>query len=300
MPSPLHALFATAIPRLTGAGDLVDAELERASVIERQQTRPRGLPTWSVPAFARRFAVERQDAGGFPSYVITRRGHRPTRTVVHLHGGAYVAPIDAVHVRYGLALTKALDARLVLPDYPLAPEHTWRDSHTQLADLTEAWSGRPGGAVLVGDSAGGGLALAVAQTLRDRGGAQPRSMVLHSPWADLTMSAPDTDEFDRRDAWLFLSKAHEYGGWWAGSPADLGRPEVSPALADLSGLPPTVMFYGGRELLTPTCRMLARRAAEAGWSLTAVEEPGAMHVYTLLPGLPEGRRALRRAVEHCR
>ncbi len=300
MPSPLHALLATAIPRLTGAGDLVDAERERAFVVERQQARGRELPTWSVPGFARRFAVERQDAGGFPSYVLTRRGHRPSRTVVHLHGGAYVAPIDAVHVRYGLALAKALDARLVLPDYPLAPEHTWRDSHTQLADLTAEWAGRDGGAVLVGDSAGGGLALAVAQTLRDRGGPRPGRMVLHSPWADLTMSAPGTDEYDRRDTWLFLSKGLEYAGWWAGSPDDLARPEVSPALGDLAGLPPAIMFYGGRELLTPTCRALARRAAEAGWSLTAVEEPGAMHVYSLLPGLPERRRALHRTVEFCR
>lgn len=299
MPSALHQLYVTAIPRLFESGELVDVETERAGILDLQRRRPQGLPTWAVPRFARRFSVEEQDAGGFPSYVITPRGRRVRRTVVLLHGGAYVAPIDALHVRYGLRLARRLGARLVLPDYPLAPEHTWRDSHDQLVDLVAHWSAEPGGAILVGDSAGGGLALAVAQSVRDRGGPQPSRMVLLSPWADLTMSAPDTEDYDRRDPWLFLSKAHAYGRFWAGDD-ELDRYEVSPALGDLSGLPPTLLQFGGRELLTPTCRMLARRAPEAGWRLTALEEPGALHVYALMPGLSEGRRALRRAVEFCR
>jgi epsilon-lactone hydrolase len=299
VPSALHRLYAAAIPRLFDSGELVDADAERAAVRERQRERPGGLPTWAVPGFRRRYLVETQDAGGFPAYVITPRRGPVHRTIVLMHGGAYVAPIDALHVRYGLALGRRLRARLVVPDYPLAPEHSWRDSHEQLVDLTARWSAEPGGAVLVGDSAGGGLALAVAQSLRDRGGAQPSRLVLLSPWSDLTMSAPGTEEYDRRDPWLFLSKAHAYARFWAGDD-DVARREVSPALGDLAGLPPALLVYGGGELLTPTCRMLAHRATESGWRLTAVEEPGALHVYSLMPGLPEGRRAFRRTVEFCR
>jgi acetyl esterase/lipase len=60
------------------------------------------------------------------------------------------------------------------------------------------------------------------------------------------------------------------------------------------------MFSGTRDLLAPGCRLLVRRASEAGWRLTAVEEPGLIHVYGLMPGLPEARRAFRRTVEFCR
>ena len=77
------------------------------------------------------------------------------------------------------------------------------------------------------------------------------------------------------------------------APSDLGRPEVSPALGDLAGLPPALMFCGTRDTLMPGCRLLARRAAEAGWDLTYVEEPGLLHVFPILPFIPEARQAWR-------
>jgi acetyl esterase/lipase len=124
--------------------------------------------------------------------------------------------------------------------------------------------------------------------------------VLHAPWVDLTTSTPETDAYDEVDPWLFKGKMRTYAQWWAGTPEDLGRPEVSPGLGDLSGLPPALMFYGTRDLLAPGCRLLRRRAAEAGWDLTAVEERGLIHVYPLLPYLPEARKAFARTVEFVR
>lgn len=300
VPSALHQFYAATVPRLRRAGELEDEPTERARVLELQRDLTRGLPTWAVPGFARRYAVSQEDCGGFPAFVLTPRRGPVERSVVHLHGGAFVSPIDPFHVRYAVALADALRARVVLPDYPLTPDHTWRDSHKQLVDVTARWAAAPGGAVLVGDSAGGGLAVAVAQSLRDTGAAPPTHLVLVSPWVDLTMSAPDTAEFARQDPWLHLGKAHAYARWWAGSEADLVRPEVSPALGDLSGLPPAIMFSGTRDLLAPGCRLMTERAAAAGWRLAAIEEPGLIHVYAMMPGLPEARRAFRRTVEHCR
>ena len=114
------------------------------------------------------------------------------RTVVYLHGGGYVAADRPVHVRYAARLASALGARVVLPDYPLTPEHTWRDSHDAMADLAERLGADSEEVVLAGDSAGGGYALALALTLRDRGGPQPSRLLLHSPWVDLTTSTPET------------------------------------------------------------------------------------------------------------
>ncbi|MGN0062903.1 MAG: alpha/beta hydrolase [Nocardioides sp.] len=297
MPSAGHEFIARVVPRLRKARDLDDEARERARVERWHAGLDRTLPTRLVPGLARRFDVVTQDAGGFPTYVLTPRDVAVRRTVHYLHGGGYMAPIDPFHVRYVTRLATALGARVVLPDYPLAPEYTWRDSHDALVAQTDRWAREPGGVVLAGDSAGGGLALAVAQSVRDRGLAAPTHLVMHAPWVDLTTSTPETADFARRDPWLFFSKLDAYAGWWAGSDEDLARPEVSPALGDLSGLPPALVLYGTRDLLAPGCRLLRRRAAEAGWALTGVEEPDLLHVYGLFPFIPEARRAMRQVVE---
>ncbi len=200
-------------------------------------------------------------------------------------------------MRYAARLATGLGARVVMPDYPLTPEHTWRDAHGPIVDLVERLLDSSEDVVLVGDSAGGGLALAVALALRDRGGRQPSHLLLISPWVDLTISTPETHEVTRDDPWLFIGKMQAYAEWWAGSPDDLGRPEVSPGLGDLAGLPPALMFFGTRDSLAPGGRLLTRRAREAGWPLTSVEEPGLLHVYPILPFIPEAGRAWRQTLE---
>ncbi|KRF37206.1 alpha/beta hydrolase [Nocardioides sp. Soil805] len=299
MPSRRHQLLAVAIPRLRASSDLDSEPAERARVVAGHESLDGTLPTRAVRGFERRFDVRGEELGGFAAHVVTPRGADPVRTLYYLHGGGFTSGIDAIHVRYATRLARALRARVVLPDYPLAPEHTWRDSHDALVAHAARWADEPGGIVLAGDSAGGGLALAVAESMRGRGHTPATHLVLHAPWVDLTTSTPETAEFAKRDTWLFLGKLHAYAGWWAGTPEDLGRPEVSPGLADLSGLPPALMLYGTRDLLAPGCRLLATRAAEARWDLAWVEEPDLIHVYGILPFLPESRRAFRQVVEFC-
>ena len=229
--------------------------------------------------------------------MITPREGRVHRTLYYVHGGGYMAPIDAFHVRYATRLAKAIGARIVMPDYPLAPLHDWRDSHDALVADAAAWSSRPEGIVLAGDSAGGGLALALAISMRDRGMTPANRLLMHAPWVDLTTSTlAETKAADATDPWLFFGKLQAYALWWAGSAEALARPEVSPALANLSNLPKALMLYGTRDLLHPGCRLLTRRAHEAGWDLTAIEEPDLIHVYGLLPGIPESARAFDQAV----
>ena len=301
MPSLRHQLLARVVPKVRKSRDLDDEPSERARVERWHARLDRAFPTRLVPRFDRRFTLETEDAGGFPSYVVTPRGRTPRRTVLHVHGGGFMAPIDPFHVRYAARLATALGARVVMPDYPLAPEHSWRDSFEQMTSLAARCAeDSPDGMVLLGDSAGGGYALALAIALRDRGLPQPSHLLLLSPWVDLTTSTPDTAEVSATDPWLFIGKLHAYAEWWAGSAEDLGRPEVSPGLADLSGLPPALMFCGTRDTLVPGCRLLARRAAEAGWDLTYVEEPGLIHVYPQLPIVPEARRAFRQTLEFLR
>ncbi len=189
MPSRLHAVYARLVPRVRRAGEMVgDEPAERARVEEWHATLDRTLPTSAVPRFARKWSVVIEEVAGFPTYVISPRHRVPTRTLFYLHGGGFMAPISAWQVRYVVRLADAIGARVVLPDYPLAPEHSWRDSFKPVADLAARWAAEPGGIVLAGDSSGGGYALAIALALRDR-----RRRAADPPRAARAVDRPDDE-----------------------------------------------------------------------------------------------------------
>ena len=249
------------------------------------------IPSRQGRGWTRGLEVTSLDGSGFPVHDLRVAGVRPGRTLLYLHGGGFVSPLDRAHWRYVARLARRFDLRVVLPEYPLAPAHSWRDSHEALLRLFEQVAiESPGGVVLAGDSAGGGYALALAQAIAARPGPQPTRLVLVSPWVDLTDQTPGTVEAAGRDPWLKLSRLRLFGQWWAGDD-DVTRAEVSPLNGDLTGLPPALMWCGTHDLLQPQCRLLADRAAAQAWDLRYVEEPGLIHVYPILP-VPEARRAL--------
>jgi epsilon-lactone hydrolase len=287
VPSLRHQLLASALPLVRGSSEVTDPESMRREKLIEQATGPTDPPR----RWTRGLEVGRIDGYGFGVHDLRVAGTTPSRTLLYLHGGAYVSPADGAHWRYVARLARRFDLRVVLPAYPLAPTHTWRDSHDAMVRLFEQVAiESPGGVVLAGDSAGGGYALALAQQVTARPGPQPTHLVLLAPWVDLTDSAPGTFEAATRDPWLKLSRLRLFGQWWAGED-DPTRPECSPLNGDLSRLPKAVMWCGTRDLLQPQCRQLAERAVEQGWDLRYVEEQGLIHVYPLLP-VPEARRAL--------
>ena len=287
MPSPQHQLLTRVIPVLRRRSEVHAPDLVRRSVLDAQAAAdpspPRGV--------ARAVDVRRDEAFGLPVFEVSARGSRPTRSVLYLHGGGFVSGLDRLHWRYAARLARRLGVKVVLPAYPLTPTHTWQDALPPLLELfDEVAAGSPDGVVLMGDSAGGGLAVGLAQRLVARGGAQPSHLVAFAPWVDLTGETPGTEQAALDDPWLTLPKLRLYGEWWgAGDP---GSADASPLHGDLAGLPPTLLLCGTRDLLVPQSRLLADRAERAGTPLTYVEEPGLLHVYPLLP-IPEARRAWR-------
>ena len=279
------------IPVVRRAAEVDDPDRVRRQVLDRQAKAGSDPPPRSV----RGLDVADIDGVGFPVFDVQPTGTTPTRTVLFLHGGGFVGGIDRFHWRFVSTLARDTGARVVVPAYPLTPRHTWRDSHPRLLDLFEQLAiESPHGVALVGDSAGGGLALALAQQIARRPGPQPTRLVLVSPWVDLTGTTPGTEQVAPYDPWLKLSKLKLYGGWWAGDD-DPARPEVSPLHGDYAGLPRTLVLCGTRDLLVPQVREAVRRAAAAGVHVTYREEQGLLHVYPLLP-IPEARPALREVV----
>lgn len=211
--------------------------------------------------------------------------------IVYVHGGAFVNGIAKQHWALIDLLAERTGRSVLVPFYGLAPAHTAAEAVPFLRAVVDTL--RPGPVHLVGDSAGGNLALLTAQALR--GDPDVAGLTLIAPALDLSMSNPELEEVERTDPWLARAGLRPMLRAWAGD-ADLDDPAVSPLFGDLTGLPPTLLLAGTRDICWPDARDLYERAGE-GWDLTLVEETGSLHVHPLLP-TPEGRAARRTIVDH--
>ncbi|HSK25813.1 MAG TPA: alpha/beta hydrolase [Jiangellales bacterium] len=221
-------------------------------------------------------------------------------TVLFLHGGGYVAEAASQHWTLVGRLVREVPARCLVPVYPLVPGATAATAvpvaAELLGELVEEVSA--GDVVLIGDSAGGGLALATAQHLRDAGHRQPARIVLISPWLDVSMTHPDQPLLDRVDVLLGQDGLAEAGRLWAGE-RDLRDPLASPLYGSMEGLAPITLFSATRDVLYPDSARLAARARAVGVAVEHHEGPGLFHDYPLMP-VPEARRAREVIVRACR
>jgi acetyl esterase/lipase len=232
--------------------------------------------------------------GTIPCESLAVRGAAPAgREVLYLPGGGYCQGSPATHRIITGHLALRSGARVVAADYRLAPEAPFPAA---VEDAVAAYRGllaegfAPGATVIAGDSAGAGLALAAALSLRQEGLPQPAALVLFSPLVDLTLSAlgpPPPGEFMITKPWL-----EECARFYlAGHPAT--DPLASPIAADLHGLPPTLIQVGTDELLLTDARRLRAALTAAGVEATLQEFAHRWHVFQLNAGLlADANRAL--------
>lgn len=213
--------------------------------------------------------------------------------LLYLHGGGYIFGSIATYRRRALKLAWRCRARVLIPEYRLAPEFPFPAA---LDDALAAWrrmTADAGGrvALVAGDSAGGGLALALIAALRAAGEPLPAGAVLLSPWTDLGISGESVVANQRRDCWLKASQLADWADMYRGArPAD--DPRISPLHEKFSGFPPLLFLTGDQEILLDDTRRLAARARAAGVDVREHIGRGMQHDWPLtLPWLPESRRA---------
>lgn len=230
------------------------------------------------------------DYAGFRCWTVEPRHATPTRTVMYLHGGAYVNEIFPEHWNLIERIVEG-GARVVVPLYGLAPEHGYTAAYRLLTDVYRdiLSTVSPSDVAIAGDSAGGGLALGFAQTLLSTGLPQPDRLVLISPWLDLTLQNPGIDRLARRDPWLAVPGARECGRAWAEG-ADPRIPQLSPLGGPLAGIARMDIYIGTRDILFPDVVLLCDRGAAEGAVIDLTICSGAVHVYPLTP-TREGRLA---------
>lgn len=241
--------------------------------------------------------VERRALAGLTTEWLVGPACSTEHALLHLHGGGYVLGSCASHRALAGRAGIACGIQAVLPEYRLAPEHPFPAA---LDDAVAAYRGlldlgfAPGKIVLLGDSAGGGLALASLMALRDAGAPLPAAAVLLSPWADLTAGGESMRTRAGVDPWirpeLFEPLARQYAG-----DRDLKDPLVSPVFGDLRGLPPMLVQVGDQEVLLSDSTRLEERAKAAGVEITLEVWDELWHVWHLFaPALPDANAAFDR------
>lgn len=229
---------------------------------------------------------------GVQVWTVRPRRRRPVARVVYLHGGGYVHPLTADYWRLIRALV-ASPAEVVVPAYPLAPDATVDDVLPRLVDLVAQSGSRDPDlpTILMGDSAGGALALVVAQRLSDTPSLAPAAVVALCPWLDATLEDDAVRELEAADPMLAESGLRAAGRWWAGARGP-AHELVSPIHGGLIGLPPVEVFVGDRDILRPAVDAFAERAGRAGVDLRVREVSAMFHVW-MTRAIPEGRRTRR-------
>lgn len=229
----------------------------------------------------------------------------PAPVVLYLHGGGYFFCSPRTHRPITIGLATHARSRVYVPDYRLAPEHPFpaavEDALAAYRRLL-AQGVAPSRMVVAGDSAGGGLALALLVALRDAADPLPAGAILYSPWTDLAatgQSLIDNDESDVmfRGAWMAHGAALYLGD--SGAPVD--HPLVSPLYADFAGIPTLHCYVSSSEVLRDDTLRMAERARAAGVSVSVEMGRRLPHVWPIFyPFLPEARIALKQSGEQIR
>ena len=268
--------------------------------VRREMGKPRAARRWMA-----RFTgatMERRDAGhGWPGgEVVSWPGYEPGAPVLlYLHGGGYIACSPETHRSLVSSLVRRVRGRAFVPRYRLAPEHPFPaaldDALAAYRYLLDVERIAPGQIVIAGDSAGGGLALALALAIRDAQWPNPAALVAFCPWTDLAATGASLEENSERCAMFAGETIRRAARFYVGD-ADATLPLISPLYGDFRGLPPMLVHASEDEVLRDDAVRVAEAARQAGVDVELQLWPHVPHVWQAFAAvLPEARASLAAA-----
>ncbi len=217
--------------------------------------------------------------------------------ILYLHGGCYSATFIKEHWQFMGYLMDQCRCAITAPDYPLLPSATYRDTFAMVEQVYRDMTATvvPDKITFMGDSAGGGLALALAQKLALEHAPQPHQLILLSPWLDISMTNPDIWKVADRDPLVSAEACLILARQYAGN-SDLSYYQLSPIYGDLTGLGNVSVFTGAIDVLNPDARKLKGLFEAQQITFQYFEYPHMMHDWILFP-LPESMQARRQILD---
>lgn len=243
------------------------------------------------------FSVEKLVVNDRHVFTLRPKKHPSGKHILFLHGGAYVQNFVRQHWTFLAMLIDELHCSITAPDYPLAPAQTYRDAfdmvvpiYRKLADTVS-----PDDLILMGDSAGGGFALALAQYLYKHNIRQPAQIFLLSPWLDVTLKNPAIKQIDPLDPFLGVEGLKRAGRLYAGD-ADPEMYLISPINGSMEGLSKIYVFVGSRDILAADARRLKALLEQKNIPIQYHEYKDMIHVWMFL-NFPESKKARNEIVQ---
>ena len=234
--------------------------------------------------------------GNRPALSLWRRGQEEGPLILYFHGGAYVFGSPMTHAAMLARLSLEADARVLMQDYRKAPEHPFpaavEDAEAAWMDLLERGE-NPARVVIGGDSAGGGLALALLAGILRKGLPVPAGVFAFSPLTDMTYSGDSFRDNVRGDVILPASRVEELTRMYLAD-HDRADPRASPLFAEFEDAPPVFLAVGDTELLRDDTRRLAAKLERQRVEVEVSEMADLPHVWPIFHNiLPEARGTLR-------
>ncbi len=203
--------------------------------------------------------------------------------ILYFHGGSYVAEATEQHWEFLGQLVDDTGATVIMPDYPLAPKYTYKDVFDMVEPLYKEIVDRvdANNLVMMGDSAGGGLALALEEKI---GGEElyplPEKTILISPWLDVRLMNPEVDEVQKKDKELNKDMLRVAGIAYSGNDG-INSYLVNPIDGDLSKIKNLTVLTGTNDILNPDAHLLQQKAESQGISIELKEYEGAGHIWMI-------------------
>lgn len=273
--------------------DDVDAAVKYLEEASAKNEEPYKLPSDLLVGTS--FRIEEQT--GMQVVMADPDPEAPRHLILYLHGGAYVSPPSIAHWSFLDKLALGTGAAIAAPLYPRAPNHSFLEAYDKLTsfyrDLMDIYEARE--IIFIGDSAGGGLALGLAETLEAEGLPQPGQIILISPWLDLTMENPDLIDYEDVDPMLKVNRLDRIADAWADG-TNRRDPRLSPLFGSLNNLAEITLFVGTHELFLPEARLLRDKAVDSFVTLNYYEYERMNHIFPLYP-IPEAGDAQAKIIE---
>ncbi|WP_272008730.1 alpha/beta hydrolase [Roseovarius sp. ZX-A-9] len=230
--------------------------------------------------------------GPFGGIEVTPEETRPGPLILYFHGGGYVFGSPATHRAMLARLAALTGLGAMLPRYRLAPEHPFPAAPEDALAAYCAVMDRPGGVIIGGDSAGGGLALSLLAQIIAQGLPLPLGCFAFSPLTDVTFSSNSIRDNAKSDTILPAERVGDMAQMYlAGHPAD--DPRASPLFASFYGAPPVWLTVGDTEILLDDSRRMTEHLMTQGVDVTCIVEHDLPHVWPIFQTLlPEARQTL--------
>ena len=239
--------------------------------------------------------IKKVDAGGVPAVWIVPAEVVPGRVILYAHGGSYNSGSITSHIPLTTNIALAARSRVLALDYRLAPEHPFPAALDDALSAFRWLLGEgvpPRQIVVAGDSAGGGLVLALLLALRDKGLPLPTAAVCLSPWTDLTCSGVSWTGNGKKDFMLKLLPTQQSADIYLRD-TDPYTPLASPLFGNLTNLPPILIQVGSAEAILSDSTQFAEKAKSAGVDVTLEVWKDMQHEWQYAASLlPEGRQAI--------